>query len=183
MTLFTGKGDDGKSTLFGVCKQAARTSKADPIFEALGMLDELNTIVGWCAVVCTPEDAPHLIDTQDHLFTLQAEVAGADKTIQQESVDAMSALITEIGDKLPPITTFLRPGGTEYAARLDIARATTRRVERRLIALHESGERSISAPSRAYANRLSSLFYALGRRTNNEQGIIEKPPHYRDTNT
>jgi cob(I)alamin adenosyltransferase len=180
MTLFTGRGDDGTSTLF-VCEQAKRLSKADVRFDALGMLDELNTLIGWCAVVSTADDAPLLREAQDHLFTLQAEVAGAKKTIPQSSVDTMSARITTIGEALPPITTFLLPGGTEYAARLDIARAVTRRVERRIVALNESEEGRTSLSSGAYLNRLSSLLYALARRANQHAGIVEHPPQYRDT--
>ena len=81
---------------------------------------------------------------------------------------------------MPEIKTFLVPGGTELSARFDITRAVSRRVERRLVALHESGERTISESSRAYANRLSSLFYALTRLTNHRAGAREVPPQYRD---
>mgnify|MGYP001565828882 FL=1 len=77
------------------------------------------------------------------------------------------------------IKTFLVPGGTEFAARLDIARAVSRRAERRLVTLHESGERAVSDSSRAYANRLSSLFYALGRLANHRAGVGEVQPQYR----
>ena len=81
---------------------------------------------------------------------------------------------------MPPIKTFLVPGGTELSARLDIARAVARRAERRLVTLHESGERTVSESSRAYANRLSSLLYALTRLTNHRAGIVENPPQYRN---
>ena len=52
--------------------------------------------------------------------------------------------------------------------------------DRRLVQLHESGERVIAPSSRAYANRLSSLFYALTRLANDAASISEQPPHYRD---
>jgi cob(I)alamin adenosyltransferase len=184
--LFTGKGDTGTTTLFGC--NGARVSKSDPIFEALGMLDELNTIVGWCVVACpshfVAEDKPVatlLSDVQDHLFTIQAEVAGADKAVPLSHVEDMSDLIDAIGEKLPEIKTFLVPGGTELASRLDIARAVSRRVERRVIAIHESHERSTSEGSRAYLNRLSSFFFALGRLANQESRRAEYPPRYVDT--
>jgi len=122
-----------------------------------------------------------LLDVQDHLFTLQAEVAGAPKSISQNSIDSMNTLIGEIEKSLPEVKSFLVPGGTEFSARLDIARAVSRRVERRLVQLHESGERTISDPSRAYANRLSSLFYALVRLENHRAGISERPPNYKNT--
>ncbi|MDO8521709.1 MAG: cob(I)yrinic acid a,c-diamide adenosyltransferase [bacterium] len=197
MAFFTGKGDQGTTKLFDSgraskdgarhdsAESGQRVSKSSPVFETLGMLDELNSLVGWCRVVAPRElkaggriVSDILLDVQDHLFTLQAEVAGAQKTISQKSVDGMNLLINEIEKSLPEVKTFLLPGGTEFSARLDIARAVSRRAERRLITLHESGERVISEGSRTYANRLSSLFYALVRLENHRAGISERPPQY-----
>ena len=185
MSFFTGKGDGGTTKLFD-SKPGERVSKTSPIFECLGHLDELNGLTGWCRVACPAELVVGersvrqiLRDTQDYLFTLQAEVAGAPKTIPGSSVEQLGELIGSIERSLPEVKTFLVPGGTEFSARLDIARAVSRRVERRLVQLHESGEREISAGSRAYANRLSSLFYALTRLANDAEGIIESPPEYR----
>lgn len=149
------------------------------------MLDELNCLTGWCKAA-VPDDFEAegrpgkviLRDVQDHLFTIQAEIAGAEKSVPQQSVERLGVLIKSIEGALPPVTSFLVPGGTELSARLDITRAVSRRVERRLVGLHESGERSVSASSRAYANRLSSLFYALTRLANNRAGAEESPPAY-----
>lgn len=186
MAFYTGKGDGGTTKLFD-SPQGKRVSKSAPIFECLGMLDELNTLTGWCRVVAPREleaggKTVHdiLLDVQDHLFTLQAEVAGAPKSISQTSVDSMNSLIGGIEKSLPEVKSFLVPGGTEFSARLDIARAVSRRVERRLVQLHESAERAISDSSRAYANRLSSLFYALVRLENHRAGISERPPEYKN---
>ncbi|MEK7092880.1 MAG: cob(I)yrinic acid a,c-diamide adenosyltransferase [Patescibacteria group bacterium] len=184
MALFTGKGDDGSTKLFD-SGPGKRASKASPVFECLGMLDELNTLVGWCKAECGDDLAVHgrkmkliLHDVQDHLFTLQAEVAGAPKSIPLSSTEALGVFINRIESEMPPIKTFLVPGGTELSARLDIARAVSRRAERRLVTLHESGERAVSDSSRAYANRLSSLLYALTRLVNHRAGVPETPPHY-----
>ncbi len=185
MAFFTGKGDDGTSGLAD-SPQGQRISKTSPVFEALGMLDELNTIIGWCKAGSPADFEIHeralravLHDVQDHLFTLQAEVAGASKSIPHSSVEALGAFISRIETEVPPVRTFLAPGATELSARLDVARAVSRRVERRLAALHEAGERTLSAPSRAYANRLSSLLYALARLANHRFEIEETPPAYR----
>lgn len=185
MSFFTGKGDGGTTKLFD-SPQGVRVAKSSPLFECLGQLDELNAVVGWVRAG-TPIDFMHegtsvralLREVQDHLFTLQAEVAGAPKTIPQESVERMSACIASIESALPPVTTFLVPGGTELSARLDMARAISRRAERRLVMLAESGERAIGEGSRAYANRLSSLFYALTRLENHVAGVQEEPPQYK----
>lgn len=185
MAFFTGKGDKGTTKLFDT-PSGQRVSKSSPVFECLGQLDELNTIVGWCKVAC-PEDfvvrgrecKKILHEVQDHLFTIQAEAAGAPKSVPSASVESLGALISEIEKELPAVKSFLVPGGTELSARLDIARAISRRAERRLVTLHESGERTISESSRAYANRLSSLFYALTRLVNHQAGIEETPPEYK----
>jgi len=42
--LYTGKGDDGKTKLFG-CDQK-RISKSSSVAEALGNIDELNSFLG-----------------------------------------------------------------------------------------------------------------------------------------
>ena len=186
MAFFTGKGDKGTTKLFDTCS-GTRVAKSSHIFECLGQLDELNTIVGWCKAAC-PRDFSFqayagkdiLHDVQDHLFTLQAEVAGAPKSIPQSSVERMSALIGDIEKDLPEIKSFLVPGGTEFSSRLDIARAISRRAERKLVILNESGDRLISESSLAYANRLSSLLYALTRLFNHHSGSEESAPKYRD---
>lgn len=185
MALFTGKGDGGTTKLFDT-PQGVRVTKSSPIFECLGQLDELNTLIGWCKVAC-PDDFTAegrsvktiLHEVQDHLFTIQAEAAGAQKTVPAGSTESVSTLINAIEKELPEIKTFLVPGGTELSARLDIARAVSRRAERRLVALHESGERVIAETSRTYANRLSSLLYALVRLANHRAGVAENPPHYK----
>jgi len=184
MALFTGKGDGGSTKLFDT-EPGKRVTKTSPIFETLGMLDELNTLVGWCKAA-SPEDfivqeqklSLVLHDVQNHLFTLQAELAGAQKSIPLSSVENLGVFINRIEAEMPPITTFLIPGATELSARLDIARAVSRRAERRLVQLHESGERLVSDSSRAYANRLSSLLYALTRLVNHRSGAEELPPAY-----
>jgi cob(I)alamin adenosyltransferase len=183
--FFTGKGDSGTTKLFDT-PSGQRVGKTSPIFEALGMLDELNCLTGWCKTGC-PDDFEVegrpgkviLRDVQDHLFTIQAEIAGAQKQVPQESVERLGILISAIEKSLPEVKSFLVPGGTDLSARLDITRAVSRRVERRLVGLHESGERAVSASSRAYANRLSSLFYALTRFANHYAGVEENPPEYR----
>lgn len=184
MAFFTGKGDGGTTKLFD-SQPGQRLSKTSPIFECLGQLDELNSLVGWCKAGCGDEVMVQerkmklvLHDIQNNLFTIQAEVAGAPKSIPLSSVEALGVFISAIEASLPPVTTFLVPGATELSARLDIARAVSRRTERRLVQLHESGERPVSESSRAYANRLSSLLYALTRLVNRQSGVEEKPPQY-----
>lgn len=185
MPLYTGKGDAGTTKLFD-SPTGVRVSKADPIFDALGTLDECNSLIGLCkalsqksALVCSSIIVGELLHSvQDHIFTIQAEVAGAEKTISTEGVVLLETTITTVEAELPPINTFFIPGASELSAYFDFARTVSRRAERSVIVVHEAGTRTISPESRAYLNRLSSLLYALARFVAHVQGVAEKPPQY-----
>lgn len=188
--LYTGKGDDGTTYFFG---SKERFGKDTPLVEALGTLDELNSLLGVVKARISPI-APSYIkrgrrsggdndlncydiieDVQQDLFIIQAELAGADKKIEENKVKDMEKLIGEIENKLPPIKTFFVPGANEESALLDFARTVARRAERRVVALPKK-------PSRftlAYLNRLSSLLYALARLHGQKTGKVEKKPTYR----
>lgn len=183
--LYTGKGDDGTTKTFGRCDQ--RISKSSAVAEALGALDEVNSFLG---VVKVRVDAAGIVfgdmpyakilhTVQQNLFTIQAEVAGADKHIAEEKVREVEAIVNGIEAELPPIKTFFISGGTELAALLDVARTSARRAERRVVAAHEEGKTPVGKETLAYLNRLSSLLYAMARQANYKSGITEEPPSYR----
>src|SRR3989344_5586705 len=144
MAFFTGKGDGGTSKLFD-SEPGQRVSKTSPVFETLGMLDELNSLVGWCKAAVPKElefegrKIRHVLhDVQDHLFTIQAEVAGAVKSIPLTSVEHLGVLINRIESSLPPVKSFLLrrchrpPGTTRHGARGRASRrATTRHAARK----------------------------------------------------
>jgi len=183
--LYTGKGDSGTTKTFDA-KPGERISKASAITEALGALDEVNSFLGVVKVKAT-EEGPKLHGTpladivhglQKNLFIVQAELAGAPKTIEPGKVVALEGLINTIEKELPPITTFFISGGTELAALFDVARTMARRAERRVVAVVEGGERKMGDHSRAFLNRLSSILYALARLTNHLSGIKEDAPDY-----
>lgn len=188
--LYTGKGDGGTTKTFG-CDQG-RISKASELPEALGTLDELNSFLGLCKVRARAvqdsgitigrksfSTSQILRDVQETLFIIQAEVAGAPKKVGKAKVTQVEKIINTIEQEIPPIKSFSIAGGTELSALLDVARTLSRRAERRVVAVHESGHRKISEQSRAYANRLSSLLFALARLANAKSGIPEENPSYR----
>jgi cob(I)alamin adenosyltransferase len=177
--LYTGKGDSGETSIFGSCE---RLSKASPVIEALGALDEINSLLGVCKMRAASngdgEMSKLVGDAQQSLFVVQAEVAGAPKELSEHKVAEMEEKIGAIERQLPPITTFFVAGGTELSAMFDYARAVSRRAERRLIAYKDFGG-SISPASLRYANRLSSLLYALSRVANVKSEVAEEKPTYR----
>ena len=183
--LFTGKGDDGTTKPFG-CDQ--RISKSSAVAEALGSLDEINSFLGLCKV--RSKAASFAVkdgllfdkivgELQQNLFTVQAQVAGADKEISAARIKEVEEIINEIEKQLPPIKSFFISGGTELAAMFDTARTMARRAESRVIAASEEGRTKVHKNTLAYLNRLSSILYALARLSNHKSGIIEEPPLYK----
>ncbi|HAS84689.1 MAG TPA: cob(I)yrinic acid a,c-diamide adenosyltransferase [Candidatus Yonathbacteria bacterium] len=174
--LYTGKGDNGTTSAFG-CDQ--RFSKSSAIAEALGTLDEVNSFLGVVKIKAEASEVSKILnDVQQNLFTIQAEVAGADKHIGEEKAHELEKIINAIETELPPIKTFFVSGGTELASLLDFARTLSRRAERRVVGVADEGVVKVGKETLAYLNRLSSLLYALARQTNHKSGITEEPPKY-----
>lgn len=178
--LYTGQGDDG-TTL--ICDGGgSRVSKRSKAIEALGSVDEVNSWLGLCKArlpleVKSLRQVVHSM--QENLFIVQAELAGADKTITPQKVTEIEELTDKIEQELPEIKSFFIAGETEISAVFDVARALVRRAERDVIDAAESGEVAVSQNTRAYLNRLSSVLYALVRWTNIKLGATEKPPTYK----
>jgi cob(I)alamin adenosyltransferase len=183
--LYTRKGDAGTTKDFK-SGPGVRKSKSSCQTEALGALDELNSFLGLAKVKsagATWKVNGKLLSqivhwTQNCLFSVQAETAGADKKVGQEKVNEMESLIDSIEHDLPPIKTFFISGGTELAALFDVCRTLARKAERRAVAAVNAKEIVLDPATLAFLNRLSSLMYALARLTNHKSGINEEPPTY-----
>ncbi len=185
--FFTRKGDSGKSG-FG----AKTIKKDDALFDALGALDSVNSFLGWCAVEAQQRAKKkrsiivihrELSVLQEMLFIAQAEVAaigfgmkGA-RTINAGTIEQMESMILGIDTKLPAMKKFVLPGGSELAARLDIARAVSRDAERAL--LRFNAKKKCSSELLMFANRLSSVLFAFARFANFELHVKEKNPSYK----
>ncbi len=183
--LYTRKGDTGTTKTFA-CDQ--RVSKSSAIAEALGTLDELNSFLGTCKVksgfskmeiasdFASIGELVHWV--QENLFIVQAQVAGADKVMDQSKIVVMEDIVDKIEKLLPPITTFFIAGGDELSATFDFARTLARRAERRVVGVVDEGTVKLVPETLAFLNRLSSLLYALARLCNHKSGIKELSPRY-----
>ena len=182
MSLFTGRGDNGTTTNFH-CDQ--RFTKGSHVAEALGTVDELNSLLGIVKVksgefeIFGRKFADYLAEVQQNLFIVQAELAGADKHLVQEKIDSMSDLINRIEGEMPPIKSFFVSGGTELGATFDFARTVARRAERRVVTVYDAQSAPVSKETLAYLNRLSSMLYAFARLSNHLSGIKEESPNYK----
>lgn len=180
--FYTGKGDDGTSSTFGASE---RCNKNEPIFQALGTVDELGAVLGICfakATLVAPEVETQISLTktiqhlQEDLFILQAELAGADKRVSKAHVVHLEELINEVGNHIENPKAFVIAGSTELSAYLDFARTVARRTERSLRALDR--EQMPSAEVQAYSNRLSSVLYVLARYAASVANAKEQNPRY-----
>lgn len=179
MKLYTRTGDGGTTGLFG----GARVSKGHPRIEAYGTVDETNACVGLVRALLPDlsDDlaARILAKVQDDLFVLGADLAtpeGAKPVVPRVTeahVAQLEQWIDACNDPLPPLTSFVLPGGHPAAAQLHVARTVCRRAER--LAVHASELEPIGEQTVVYLNRLSDLLFALARWTNHATGTEETP--------
>ncbi len=174
--LYTGRGDDGTTQLFA-CD--GRVEKSGVVAEALGAVDELNSLLGWLKLAAGDEKFQQTLTAiQQNLFIIQATLGGAAKSLPQAATADLEKRIKEIERQLPPLRHFTVAGGTTLAAMLDYARAVARRAERRVVGARAAGEVKIEAAALAYLNRLSSFLFAEARLANHAAGVKEEVPKY-----
>ena len=165
--IYTRTGDDGTTSLVG----GQSTSKDSPFIEAVGVLDELNALLGVARSLSLPDGIDEIIHIiQDRLFLIGTALATPEKAavrhpgIRDTDIREMEERIDEFDAKLPPLQQFILPGGSQVGAQLHLARTVARRAERRCVAL----SRTTGAHSQAlcYLNRLSDLLFVLARYVN-----------------
>jgi len=183
MKLYTKTGDDGTTGLFG----GGRVSKASLRVDAYGTVDELNAVLGMAraARLEAVTDAV-LAAVQVDLFVLGAELAcvpGKEAKMGMKLVDAADSARLEkaIDDAevgLPPLKTFILPGGSPQAAALHLARTVCRRAERGVLSL-AANDSDDHPPLRneivIYLNRLSDLLFVLARKANATLNVDDVP--------
>lgn len=170
--VYTRTGDKGTTRLAG----GQEIAKTDARIEAYGTLDELNACLGLVAeelVRSHPDDpGPGLLKQvrriQNELFDVGGELATLPEDrhpqqaiLQPDDVSRLETEMDEANAELPPLRSFILPGGGMLSAFLHQARTVCRRAERRLIDLNEE------APQRdevlQYVNRLSDWLFVMGR--------------------
>lgn len=186
MKSYTRTGDDGTTGRFG----GQRMTKASLLTETLGALDETNAAIGLARSLLR-SDLPGRSDLDEWLRELQDSLfrVGADLSTPMEQPNPLAPRITpedtatleqqidSLDEKLPELHQFILPGGTEAAATLQLARAITRRAERRFREAVDSGEK-LNPALGPYLNRLSSYLFALARYANHLAGHKEEHPRY-----
>lgn len=174
MKLYTKEGDTGTSALLG---SSRRMPKSRPVFEILGVADEVNATLG-CALASLkkPTETALLVSIQEDIFLIGAYIAGlkfssADKAMWSNRVTDLEDRIDAYSAKLPLLKAFILPGGSEASSHIHLARVKVRTLERNLVSY--SGKKSLKFLL-PYINRLSDLLFVLARYVNMELGKKEK---------
>jgi cob(I)alamin adenosyltransferase len=163
--IVTRGGDRGETSL----ADNARVRKDAPRIEAIGAVDETNAAVGLVRLHTEGEDDALLARVQNGLFDLGADLCvpgegGERLRMTAAHVSALDAATAKVNEGLPPLTSFVLPGGTPGAAAAHLARTVARRAERAVVRL--SAEEAVNPEAVRYLNRLSDLFFVLSRRLN-----------------
>jgi cob(I)alamin adenosyltransferase len=172
--IYTRTGDDGSTGLV----DGSRVAKADPLMAAIGDVDEANSLIGFA--ICALDDAnmvAQLTRIQNDLFDLGADLATPAAAgdapfapgemalrIIAAQVERLEAEIDAMNAAIPPLSSFILPGGSEGAARLHLARTATRRAERSAVAAAQA--RPLNPLALAYLNRLSDWLFVACRAAN-----------------
>jgi cob(I)alamin adenosyltransferase len=171
--VYTRTGDRGETALVGgtrVPKDAAR-------IEAYGTVDELNAALGLARAfnaerLSEGEGHRWLDETlrrlQNELFDLGSELATPEDAVYEgmhrigdAQVRELEKLIDQCQKELPPLKSFVLPGGGRIGAALHQARTICRRAEREILRLSRA-EPLAEWPLR-YVTRLSDLLFVLSR--------------------
>lgn len=173
MKVYTRTGDKGMTSLYS----GERRPKHDAVFDALGDVDELNAAIGVAREFCLDDDrlasfAESSKFIQGHLLDLGAAIAtprtsasdgkiertdfpGRERSLNlEEDIDYMT-------ETLPPLKTFVLPGGGHASAAFHVARTVCRRAERKVQPLVEA--KDVESEVQVYLNRLSDWLFTAAR--------------------
>jgi cob(I)alamin adenosyltransferase len=176
--IYTRTGDDGTTGLV----DGSRVPKSDARLHAIGEVDEANSALGVAIQAFEADGGDAVLVTglrriQNDLFDLGADIATPGTSFEPSpmelrivsaQVDWLEAAIDAANEQLPPLTSFILPGGSAAAGHMHMARAIARRAERALVAA--SGEVSINPQALTYLNRLSDYLFVLCRLINADRG-------------
>ncbi len=161
--FYTSLGDAGETGFLG----KGRYSKASPMIEAVGSVDEVTTALGFARAVNESKIIKAiLLNIQKKLYILMTELSSVPDTnnqfakITQDDVHKLEAQIASLEESVDLPKEFIVPGESVSSAALAMARTIIRRAERRTITfIQESNYQNQYLT--AYLNRLSSLVFVL----------------------
>lgn len=168
--IYTKGGDRGKTSL-GTGK---RVLKSSPRIAAIGDVDEANASLGVARLYAEGEIDRLLFHIQNDLFDIGADLCvpvtenSEDRLrLHPHQVTFLENKIDDYNHSLPPLQSFVLPGGSSLSATLHQARTIVRRAERAVCFLKE--EEPLNETIIHYMNRLSDLLFVLARYDNHQK--------------
>jgi len=177
--IYTKTGDSGFTSLIG----GTKVPKSDVRIDAYGTVDELNSWIGLINdQLNTPEFKNELKDIQDRLFTIGSSLAcDTDKEpkmklpdLHTTDIQLLEVKIDEMTAQLPPMKSFILPGGHTTVSSIHICRTVCRRAERLLVVMQEH-QLFVEPKVIQYLNRLSDYLFTLARYAAEKLGVEEVP--------
>jgi cob(I)alamin adenosyltransferase len=174
--IYTKRGDAGETSLAG----GQRVAKDSLRIETYGTVDELNAVVGLAHASCEEFLETNLQmgvllailrRVQHELFNLGSILATKPEDVHPKQpritaaeVEQLEREIDAMNQELPPLRSFVLPGGTRLNAELHLTRTVCRRAERLLVALSRTEE--VPPETIQYLNRLSDAMFVWSRWVN-----------------
>jgi len=156
------RGGDGGETSLG---DGTRVRKDSRRIDAIGAVDEANAAIGVLRLHTRDlaDTDAMLARIQNDLFDVGADLCvpgegGERLRLTDEPVSRLEAEVAAMNDALPPLKSFILPGGSAGAAHAHVARTVVRRAERAAI-----GVDGINPAVVRYLNRLSDHMFVLAR--------------------
>jgi cob(I)alamin adenosyltransferase len=173
LKIYTKTGDLGKTSLIG----GTKVPKSHIRIETYGTVDELNSYLGlvndhlYATALQLPlQGAEGLKEIQDRLFTIGSSLAcDPDKEplmkmpdLKESDITFLEKEIDAMNEVLPPMKSFILPGGHIAVSTTHVARCICRRAERCCVNMQEQ-ELFVDPLVIKYLNRLSDHLFVLSR--------------------
>lgn len=179
--IYTRTGDGGDTGLTG----GSRVAKDDIRIEAYGTVDELNAFIGLARAAALDQTQSRddvlprtLLRVQHQLFNLGSMLSTPPGQLKDKQpqvvaadVDWLEGEMDRLTPKLPPLRSFVLPGGSRLNGLLHIARTVCRRAERRCVTLRKTG--GCGDLEVRYLNRLSDALFVWSRQAAAQSGVAE----------
>jgi cob(I)alamin adenosyltransferase len=177
MKIYTKGGDKGRTSLIG----GKRVPKYHERIEAFGTVDELIAYIGLLRDSLNDINQKNLLmQIQDRLMAAASLLAtDSDQykknlpKIDEEDIIFLEKAIDRMEKDLPPLHSFILPGGHPVVSFCHVARTICRRAERSTVKLTEISESDKLIIM--YLNRLSDFLFVFSRLISSELGADEIP--------
>ncbi|NKE46797.1 cob(I)yrinic acid a,c-diamide adenosyltransferase [Roseomonas frigidaquae] len=168
LDVITTRGGDAGETSLG---DGSRVRKDALRVAAYGTVDEANAVIGLVRLHLEGDRVADamLARIQNDLFDLGADLCvpgvGADRLrVSDTQCLRLEAELAEMNALVPPLRSFVLPGGSAGAAHAHLARTIVRRAERDVVSLATAD--AVNPAVIRYLNRLSDHLFVLSRRLN-----------------